>query len=209
MLLAFGKRFGQAGYTRLKDFNSDRVINSGDMLGLAKWFGKQCSVEDQMIRTATLAIEPYQNINVAMAAGYVQATQFVPGQGRHMVKSSLYDTTFDPAMPEGLLYEPDPSTPGGWRLGGALYVMPIAQNPILPDGFPGTDDAWHYHDFLCFYPDPGGGTYVTLDSQSVCTSNEGTYLTNVGWLLHLWNYVPSPYGAGKYVGDNTNFMGLP
>ncbi len=204
MAQGYGKTFGQAGYTRLRDRDMDRTVSILDLAGAAGQFGKVCSVEDQMIRTATIAMEQYQNVNAAIAAGYVQVTQFVPGQGRHMVKASLLDTTFNPAQPEGLLYEPDSSTPGGWRLGGALYDMPITLNPIMPEGFPGTtDDAWHYHDFLCFFPN---GTVAVL-TQSVCTSYGGSYQTNVGWLLHLWNYVPSI--PGRYVEDNPGFVGLP
>lgn len=204
MAQGFGKRFGQTGYTRMRDRDMDRSISILDLAGAATQFGKACSVEDEMIRTATIAMEGFQNVNAALAAGYVQVTQFIPGQGRHLVKSSLFDTTFDPAQPEGLLYEPDSSTPGGWRLGGALYDMPIMLNPIQPEGFPGTtDDAWHYHDFLCFFPN---GTVAIL-SQSVCTANGGSYQTNVGWLLHLWNYVPSV--PGRYIEDNPGFVGLP
>jgi hypothetical protein len=152
-----------------------------------------------------LAIEKYQNVNQAIADGYVQVTQFVAQQGRHMVKSSLLDTTFDPAQPEGLLYEPDSKTPGGWRLGGALYILPIALNPLVPVGFAGTDDAWHLHDFLCFYPN---GT-VTLDDEATCTARGGSYQTDVGWMVHLWTYVLPPFGPGRYVENNTNYMGLP
>jgi len=202
-----GKIFGQVGYVRMKDPNADRKINSTDLLIEAKMatHGIPCPLEDQQARTATLAIEKYQNVNAALAAGYVQVTQFVPQQGRHLVKPSLLDTTFDPAVPEGLLYEPDSKTPGGWRLGGALYDMPTSLNPLVPDGFAGTDDAWHYHDFLCFYP----GGLVTLDNQVTCTAQGGSYQTKVGWLLHLWVYVVSPMGPGRYVEDNPNFVGLP
>jgi hypothetical protein len=210
VLKSFGKRFGQAGYARMNDYNVDRVINSIDQLGLARWFGQRCSVEQQMVRTSTLAIEQYQNINDAYADGFVQATQFVPGQGLHVVKSSRYDLTFDPAAPEGLLYEPDSSSPGGYRLAAALYVIPYGLNPLVPDGIPNTtDDAWHYHDFLCFYSNGNGGTYVTLDPESVCTANGGSYQTNVGWLLHVWNYVLDPPGMGLYSAFNANLMGLP
>jgi hypothetical protein len=204
MAQGFGKKFGQTGYTRLRDRDMDRTISILDFSVAATQYGTTCSAEDQMIRAATLAMEQYQNVNAAIAAGYVQVTQFVPGQGRHMVKTSLLDTTFNPVQPEGLIYEPDSSTPGGWRLGGALYDMPIPWNPIQPESFPGTnDDTWHFHDFLCFY---SNGT-VSLDSQSVCTANGGSYQTKVGWLLHLWNFVPST--PGRYAVDNTGFMGLP
>jgi glucose/arabinose dehydrogenase len=202
--MGFGKKFGQPGYTRMRDRDMDRSITILDLSNAAGQFHTTCSVEDELIRSATIAMEPYQNVNAALAAGYVQVTQFIPQQGRHLVKSSLFDTVFDPTQPEGLLYEPDPSTPGGWRLGGALYYMPISLNPNPPDGFPGTtDDAWHLHDFLCFYPN---GT-VTLDAQDVCTAQGGSYQTNVGWMVHLWNYVPSV--PGRYIEDNPGFVGLP
>ena len=204
---AFNKKFGETGYSRLKDRNADRTINSGDLAGTAadmqKYPSGLCPLVDQQIRTATAGIEKYQNINAAIADGYVQVTQFVPGQGRHMVKSSLYDTVMALDVPEGLLYEPDSSTPGGWRLGGSLFVMPITLNPTLPDGFDGTDDGWHTHDWLCFYPN---GT-VTLDDQPTCTSRGGSYQTNVGWLLHLWSYVPNP--DSRFTEDNPKFYGLP
>ncbi len=203
----FNKRFGQTGYARLKDWNSDRVINSADLAGTASYMGKYpgglCPLVDQQIRTAVAAVEKYQNINTAIADGYTQITQFVPGQGRHMVKNSLLDTVMAFDQPEGLLYEPDSSTPGGWRLGGQMYVMPRAQNPTLPDGFDGLDDGWHSHDWLCFYPN---GT-VTLDDQPTCTSRGGSYQTDVGWLLHLWGYVPNP--DSRFTEDNPKFYGLP
>lgn len=200
-----GKRFGQPGYTRLKDWNVSRTIDVIDLMGTAQDFTTMCPLEDRQIRASTAAIEKYQNVNQAIADGYVQVTQFIPQMGRHMVKSSLYDTTFDPAVPEGLLYEPDSSSPGGWRLGGALYVVPIPLSPLLPAGFAGTDDGWHFHEYLCFYPN---GT-VTLDPEPICSNNGGTSQTNVGWLVHLWNYVPAPSSLGRYAVDNPNLVGLP
>ena len=88
---AFNKRFGQTGYARMKDSNADRVINSTDMLLAAKGFthGTPCPLLDQEIRQATVAMEQYQNINTAIAAGFVQVTPFIPQMGRHMVKGGL------------------------------------------------------------------------------------------------------------------------
>ena len=80
---------------------------------------------------------------------------------------------------------------------------PAQPNPTLPDGFDGLDDGWHSHDWLCFYPN---GT-VTLDDQPTCTSRGGSYQTNVGWLLHLWSYVPNP--DSRFTEDNPKFYGLP
>jgi glucose/arabinose dehydrogenase len=200
---SFLKQFGQAGYSRLKDANADGTINGLDLNMLGKDFFRQCPLVDQQIRAATAAMERYQNINAAFADGYVQITQFVPYEGRHLVKSGLFDTTFDVAAPEGLLYETDSSRPGGWRLGGAMYVMPVTLNPQVPAGFDGSDDGWHTHDWICFF---SNGT-VSLDDQATCTARGGSYQTNVGWLLHLWNFVPNP--SSRFVEDNPNFIGLP
>jgi hypothetical protein len=206
---AFNKRFGQPGYTRLKDWNADRKINSTDMLGTVKSFGKRCSLLDQQIRAATVAMEQYQNVNVAIAAGYVQVTPFIPGQGRHMIKGGSLgqDAVFDPAQPESLLYEPDSSTPGGWRLGGAMYVMPINLVPLVPDGFEGGEDPWHYHAGLCLWN--SGASVADNTTQASCLAHSGNpiWIEKAGWLVHLWNFVPNP--AGRFVEVSNTFLGLP
>src|SRR5207248_111816 len=152
----YGKRYGDAGYSRLRDWNGDRVVNSADVMGTLEDITASCPLVDRQIRAATVGMEPYQNINTAIAAGFQQITPYVPGQGRHMVKGGLsgmsqIDAVFDPANPESLLYEPDSTAPSGWRLGGAMYIVPYSLTTIPPDGFAGNDDAWHYHDNLCIW----------------------------------------------------------
>jgi hypothetical protein len=209
--LAFNKKFGQAGYTRLKDWNGDRIINSTDMLGVAKSFGIKCPLVDQQIRAATVAMEKYQDINVAIADGYAQVTPFIPGQGRHMIKGGVaglgQDAVFDPAQPESLLYEPDSKTPGGWRLGGAMYIMPISLVPLVPDGFDGNEDSWHYHDALCIWNNGGSVAENTVQSDCLARSGNPVWLEKAGWLVHLWNFVPNP--AGRFVEVSNPFIGLP
>jgi len=205
---AFGKKFGDAGYSRLKDFTADRIISAADLGGVASTFGP-CSALDMQIRAATVAMEQYQDIRVAEAAGFTQITPFIPGQGRHMVKGSIgsQDATFDPSQPESLLYEPDSSTPGGWRLGGAMFIMPINLVPLPPDGFIGNEDAWHYHTWLCLWNN--FNSVAEGVPQSTCLSRSGNpvWIEKAGWLVHLWNYVPNP--TGRFVEVNTTFGGLP
>lgn len=200
---SFGKTYPRDrdnGYTRLRDWNADRTISAIDLMGSAKSFAQSCPLVDRQIRTATAAMEAYQDIDVAFAAGYVQWTQYFPGAGRHLVRRADYDTTFDPGVPEGLLYQPDPNTPGGWRLGGAMYVMPISLNPLVPDGFAGTEDAWHTHDFVCWLHN---GDLTADETQEACEAKGGVWEAPVGWLLHLWNYVPNP--SGRFVEGNIRF----
>ena len=200
----FGKSFGQTGYTRLRDVNMDRKISSIDLSQAAQDFSPACPFVDQQIRAATVTMEQYQNVNAAISAGFGQITPYIPGQGRHMLKGGMsglgaQDLVFDPGDPESLLYKPDASTPGGWRLGGAMYVYPIDQSPTPPDGFATLDDAWHYHDWLCIYNN-GGGVNEGVP-QSTCQSQGGVWIEKAGWLVHLWNFVPNPKGRFVEISD--------
>ena len=138
-----------------------------------------------MIRDATHSMETYpippsstgirtigfQDIRNAQALGYIQVTPYIPGQGRHMLRGSgldSHDAVMDLLFPESLLYEPHSGTPGGWRLGAPMYVIPYGQttNPpggttggIPPEGFPENEDAWHYHNNLCVWGWNGSGYY--------------------------------------------------
>jgi glucose/arabinose dehydrogenase len=217
----YGKKFGQAGYSRIRDFNGDRVINVGDQAKVAgdvvKFTGKQCPLVDQQIRAATKGMEDagFENINNAFNAGYIQITPFIPGQGRHLIRNSIagQDLIFEPDKPESLLYEPDPNTPGGWRLGGAMYVIPYDQtippggaSGIPPDGFATNEDSWHYHDDLCLW-----NNFASVQEgvdQSTCMSRSGNpvWIPKAGWLVHLWNFVPNP--VGRFVEVSNNFVGL-
>lgn len=202
---AYGTRFGQAGYTRMRDYNADRVINSGDIQGTLDDFTSACPLLDQQIRTATAGMEQYQNVNAAIAAGYGQVTPYVPGQGRHMVKGGVQgtmqqDLVFEPAFPESLLYEPDSSTPGGWRLAGAMYIIPYNLTTVPPDGFAGTEDAWHYHPGLCIW---NNGNAVAEDwTLAQCNSVSGVWFEKAGWLAHIWNYHPNPTGRFVEINDD-------
>lgn len=209
---AFGKRFGQAGYTRLRDRDGDRAVTILDLSGAAGDFGKTCPLVDQQIRLATIAMEPYQNIYTAILAGYAQITPWIPGQGLHLLKGGItgglggQDLVFDPAQPESLLYEPDSASPYGWRLGGAMYVIPYNLTQIPPDGFATNEDAWHYHDSLCIW---NNGQSVSENTpQATCLARPNpVWLERAGWLVHLWNFVPNP--TGRFVEVSNNFVGLP
>ena len=145
-------------------------------------------------------------------AGFSQTTPYIPGQGRHMGSCggiACNDTTFEPERPESLLYEPGNSSqyPGGWRLGGLMYVIPVTLEPLPPDGFPTNEDPWHYHNGLCLWGWNGSGyTGVAQDTtQDWCLAHTGSpvWIEKAGWLLHLWAFVPNP--AGRFVEVNNNF----
>jgi hypothetical protein len=120
--------------------------------------------------------------------------------GRHMVKPGGQDIYFYPGQPESLLYEPDSTVPGGWRLAGAMWMMPWQQVPLVPEGFTGNEDAWHYHNGLCFI----GSTVIAENTtQSQCLNQMGgnIWVQRTAWLLHLWAYHPNPVGRFVEIND--------
>jgi hypothetical protein len=208
---AFGSRFANTGYTagyaRMYDYNVDRVVNSGDLLGTRSSFTGACPLTDQEIRAATVFMEQYQHVNTALTGGFIQVTQWIPGQGRHLIRGSSVatalsgqDATFIPGEPESLLYAPDNSVPGGWKLSGGMWIMPIDQVPQVPAGFTGNEDAWHYHDGLCLHS--SGNVLAEDTTESQCYGGGGNiWLERAGWLVHLWNYDANPVGRFVEVND--------
>lgn len=78
------------------------------------------------------ALEPYQDVNVALAAGYEKFMDCMSGaqgaQGIHYTKGALIeDSTLDALQPEALMYEQQ--SDGSLRLIGAEYLV--------------FQDAWH------------------------------------------------------------------
>jgi glucose/arabinose dehydrogenase len=199
----FGARFTSTGYTggyaRMYDWTVDRVVNSGDVMGTLNDVTASCPQTDREVREAAVWMEQYQNINDAFADNFVQVTQFIPGMGRHLVRAVAQDGVFLAGEAEALLYEPDATVPGGWRLAGAMWMMPWQQVPLVPDGFTGNEDAWHYHNGLCFI----GSTVIAQEiTQAQCLAMGGNiWVDRTAWLLHLWAYHPNPVGRFVEIND--------
>jgi hypothetical protein len=125
-----------------------------------------------------------------------------------MVKGAMngQDDVFVAGEPESLLYEPDSTVPGGWRLAGAMWIMPIDQVPLVPEGFVGNEDAWHYHLGLCFL---NASTVIAENTtQAQCFGMGGTiWVEKAGWLVHLWAYHLNP--AGRFVEVNNALTQAP
>ena len=52
---AYGRGSGSRGYSRLRDWNADRVINSADIMGTYADITASCPLVDRQIRAATAA----------------------------------------------------------------------------------------------------------------------------------------------------------
>lgn len=120
----------------------------------------------------------YEDVKVAMADGYAQITQDLPGIAAHFVKAAyLADSVvMDPTKPEFLLYTK--RLDGNWRLVGTMFYGGPGAEPA-PNYF-GALDAWHLHENLCF----GANGVRTAANQAQCQG--GLFVRKTNWQLHVW-----------------------
>jgi len=147
-------------------------------------------VLDRQLAAAKAATAKYRDIAAARADGYFQVTQFIPGLGLHMVNLRIPNTSFDPARPQILLYEPSAS--GAMRLVGVAYQFRHTTD-TPPVGFAGGSDVWHYHTDLCFQK---GGSVTIASTRAQCMAVGGIYFQKrTAWLLHAWIWKTNPDGV--------------
>ena len=93
------------------------------------------------LRKAQSATRRYRDVNRAIADGYVDINENVPGQGIHYLKEALVDANFDLRHPELLLYVAEGNH---LQLTSVEYVVPIAPpfEFTPPEGFTGDFDVW-------------------------------------------------------------------
>jgi hypothetical protein len=89
---------------------------------------------------ARSATARYQDVLTALKDGYVDIGVVLPNMGRHFLKESLLDATFEAERPELLVYREDLG--GRMKLVAVEYAVPLALTATAPDGFPGGADVW-------------------------------------------------------------------
>ncbi|MDJ0646995.1 MAG: hypothetical protein QNJ57_13525 [Flavobacteriaceae bacterium] len=107
-----------------------------DGMQLAQWEIEVNQLKDAMAK--------YENIDVATAEGFFDASGFVPNMGHHYLLPQRVDNTFELLSPEIVLYAPDAN--GNMEFVAVEYVTPVADldNPgSPPEGFTGNLDQWH------------------------------------------------------------------
>jgi hypothetical protein len=151
----------------------------------------QTELDRELAITAQVAKE-FPTVQAAMDAGYKHAGPYVPGIGFHMINfSGEHYLNPDGVMddedlrhPLGLMYlgaEPDS------ELGGFMYY---AATKVEPEGFPGRNDGWHFHENLCavpssdgFYDFPFGPDFGATQAQC---DGVGGELIDSNWMVHVW-----------------------
>jgi len=187
---------GVAGFGSFGDVEQSRHQQQPD---IAVQFADLAAVQQQ-VAAARAGTEQYQDIRVALRDGFIQMTQDLPGIAAHFVHPlRVLDSVFDPAKPEVLLYA---KTDGAWSLVGLSYLLPHTGSETAPEGFAGPLDVWHYHTNLCF---AGASVISAQKSAAECRQARGRFVSNTGWMTHLWLYTESP--EGLFAHQNSRLTG--
>ena len=155
--------------------------------------GKEVPVTPEQLKGASDFYEKvkvsavrFENVRDAMAAGYIQVTQDLPGIGAHFYNPlwSRDRIQMDPERPEVLLYTK--RMDGNWRLVGFMFAGESVTD--VPPSFFGPLDAWHRHENLCF---TAIGVTVT-PNKAACA---GVFTAVTAWQIHVWTAPGATTGA--------------
>jgi hypothetical protein len=147
---------------------------------------------DAQLATARQVIERYPTVADAEAAGYRRAGPFEPGTGAHYVTNSESARNPDGEMnrkdllsPFAIVYD---GTSSRSRIAGLMYY---STSSMVPKGFAGPNDAWHYHERTCVKDAADGESDSPFGSGHQATPAEcdavgGEILRATHWMVHLW-----------------------
>jgi len=91
------------------------------------------------LQQAKIATARYNNIENAIADGYVDINVVVPHMGHHYMNSAYLNAGFEIDKPEILVYSPN-SASGHMQLVAVEYAIPNTEPQ--PEGFTGSYDVW-------------------------------------------------------------------
>jgi hypothetical protein len=151
---------------------------------------EQLLAAGQFAMEVKASTEKYTDIRVAMAAGYVQITQDLPGIAAHFIRGDWQHDgrELDPNYPETLLYSK--RLDGNWRLVGVMFLAETVSDS--PPSYFGPLDVWHRHENLCFV---SGGRVTTAASAGQCP---GVFVAKTAYQMHVWVV---PGGTGVFAHD--------
>jgi hypothetical protein len=134
------------------------------------------------VEQSDAVVAKYPTVADAEAAGWHRITPYVPCIAAHYLNTRVLDGTFDPTMPEILLF--DGTDPDSQIVGLSYLVFTDPDNP--PEGFAGDNDPWHIHRQLCIGGEGVVGDENTTDEQCEARGGRLVPLNNL-WMMHMWN----------------------
>lgn len=148
---------------------------------------EQMIAAGQFAESVKVKTAKYADVRDAMAAGYVQITQDLPGIAAHFIRLDYQHDghELDADYPEVLLFTK--RLTGNWQLVGAMFLAETQSE--TPPSYFGPLDVWHRHENLCFL---AGSQVRTATGASDCRN--GLFVKATAYQMHVWT-VPSATGV--------------
>lgn len=158
-------------YSMLAVMTDDELAQYGEQLDIAR---------EAALKFPTLAD--------ARAAGWILVGRYVPGAGQMLMDPTVdsQEQVFDPAVPQGLLYE---SSNDSAPIVGVQYNA-WTSDGSTPVGFIGHGLMWHMHTGTCEISDSFSVVYDEAVTGTACSQVKGTLTNSVSWMVRAW-VVPS------------------
>lgn len=156
---------------------SEYYTNLGISKGMLDW--DDCIELSGYLDDALAYAQQWPTRGEAEADGWTPIVNYAAGMGTHHVRGNALEGSFDPSRPKFLQY--DGNGPDAKLVGMSWYVNNGPAAP--PQGFPGDNDWWHTHEYLCFSNATG---LVIRDGQ--CLPGQNGYSVYLGdyWMVHAW-----------------------
>jgi hypothetical protein len=162
-----------------------------------------CKKQSLQFDLAKAFVEHWPTAAVAEADGWRMATTYIPGMGTHHFRGGItpallaapsfnrlnpnlaaagLDSKLDFSKPEVLQF--DGNGPTAKLVGFDYYVHTSTGRP--PEGFPGNNDWWHIHPWICFRKvDAYMIAFNTNDSTCAAMNGVNVNMANF-YMLHVW-----------------------
>jgi hypothetical protein len=156
---------------------AEHYLDMGVEKGMLSW--DDCLSISQSFDAVLKYVEPWPTRGLAEAAGWRATVNYVTGMGTHHALGNPLAGTFDPTRPTFLQY--DGNGPDAKLVGVSWYVHSTADEP--PEGFPGDNDWFHVHEYLCVSNRTG---LVIRDGACQSGDNGTSVYLGEYWLVHAW-----------------------
>jgi hypothetical protein len=156
---------------------AEHYLDMGVEKGMLSW--DDCLANSQYFDEVLKWVGQWPTRGDAEAAGWRATVNYAAGMGTHHALGNPLGRTFDPNRPTFLQY--DGNTPSAKLVGVSWYVDNGPDHP--PAGFPGDNDWWHVHEYLCISNTTG---LVIRDGQCLPGQNGTSVYLGDHWLLHAW-----------------------
>ena len=163
----------------------------------------QCTTMSAQFDTAKAYVQQWPTAGAAEADGWRMATPYVEGMGTHHIRGGItpailsspsfnrlnpnldaagLDDVLNVARPEVLQF--DGNGPDAKLVGFDYYVRTDTAHP--PTGFPGNNDWWHIHPWICFRK--ADATMISFNTtDAICASQQGVNVNMSNfYMLHVW-----------------------